>query len=202
MHIKNDIAEARNLLGSHVIKHFPPDNSKLAKMEFYLVDDLECDLIVFHPYRTLVAFVNEQRSSEQSNLEKKAREMGMGILPRYHNCARDDIVLRPLRALQGGFQTDSKSGLVYSIWVERMDAICTFACPGHGTSRSTSHGTATTPSGDGGRRSTPGATGLEVDSKFLIALMNKMRAMRELDVVHPPTGRPVTVSRMLKGTQQ
>ena len=23
-------------------------------MEFYLVDDLECDLVIFHPYRTLM----------------------------------------------------------------------------------------------------------------------------------------------------
>lgn len=70
-----------------------------------------------------------------------------------------------------------------------------------GTSRSTSNGTATTPGGDGDSRSTPGATGSEVDSKFLIALMNKMRAMRELDIAHPPTGRPVAVSRMLERTQ-
>jgi len=31
------------------IKLFPLDNSKLAKMVFYLVADLECDLTVFHP---------------------------------------------------------------------------------------------------------------------------------------------------------
>jgi len=37
------------------IKNFPSDNTKLAEMEFYLVDDLECDLTVFHPYRSLLA---------------------------------------------------------------------------------------------------------------------------------------------------
>lgn len=79
VHIKNVIAEARNLLGTYGIKHFPTDNSKLAEMEFYLVDDLECDLIVFHPYRTLVALVNELGSSDQSNLEKEAGELGTGI---------------------------------------------------------------------------------------------------------------------------
>ncbi|THH32155.1 hypothetical protein EUX98_g2024 [Antrodiella citrinella] len=50
------VTEARLLFGNdeYGIKSFPSDNSKLAEMEFYLVDDLECDLIVFHPYRTLM----------------------------------------------------------------------------------------------------------------------------------------------------
>jgi cyclin C len=34
---------------------FPADYTKLAEMEFYLLEDLEFDLIVFHPYRTLAA---------------------------------------------------------------------------------------------------------------------------------------------------
>ena len=42
------------------IKHLPTDNSKLAEMEFYLMDDLECDLVVFHPYRTLATLVKDQ----------------------------------------------------------------------------------------------------------------------------------------------
>lgn len=31
------------------------DYTKLAEMEFYLLEDLEFDLIVYHPYRTLAA---------------------------------------------------------------------------------------------------------------------------------------------------
>jgi cyclin C len=42
------------------IKHFPTDNSKLAEMEFYLVDDLECDLTIFHPYRSLFALCKKE----------------------------------------------------------------------------------------------------------------------------------------------
>lgn len=34
---------------------FPADYTRLAEMEFYLLEDLEFDLIVFHPYRTLAA---------------------------------------------------------------------------------------------------------------------------------------------------
>lgn len=45
------------------MKSFPSDNSKLAEMEFYLVDDLECDLVVFHPYRTLMSLCGKEGSS-------------------------------------------------------------------------------------------------------------------------------------------
>ena len=41
-------------------KWFPSENSKLAEMEFYLVDDLDCDLTVFHPYRTLLALCRKE----------------------------------------------------------------------------------------------------------------------------------------------
>jgi cyclin C len=39
------------------------DHTKIAEMEFYLVDDLECDLTVFHPYRTLTALCKPDPSS-------------------------------------------------------------------------------------------------------------------------------------------
>lgn len=44
------------------LKHFPSDNSKLAEMEFYLLDDLDCDITVFHPYRTLLALCGKDSS--------------------------------------------------------------------------------------------------------------------------------------------
>lgn len=65
------------------VKSFPSDNSKLAEMEFYLVDDLECDLIVFHPYRTLMALCGKEGQIAVRDAE--AGEMGTGIDdgPRY-----------------------------------------------------------------------------------------------------------------------
>ncbi|EGO04212.1 hypothetical protein SERLA73DRAFT_24919, partial [Serpula lacrymans var. lacrymans S7.3] len=78
VHIKNILAEARSLFAHHSygIKSFPTDNSKLAEMEFYLVDDLECDLTVFHPYRTLMALCKKETSSD---LQAEAGELGIGI---------------------------------------------------------------------------------------------------------------------------
>lgn len=37
------------------LKHFPSEATKLAEMEFYLLEDLDFHLIVFHPYRALAS---------------------------------------------------------------------------------------------------------------------------------------------------
>ncbi|KAK7681510.1 hypothetical protein QCA50_015242 [Cerrena zonata] len=85
VHIKNVVTEARLLFSNEEIgvKSFPSDNSKLAEMEFYLVDDLECDLVVFHPYRTLMALCGKE--GQIAIRDAEAGEMGAGIDdgPRY-----------------------------------------------------------------------------------------------------------------------
>ncbi|KZT13223.1 cyclin-like protein [Laetiporus sulphureus 93-53] len=77
VHIKNVVSEARMLFSKYGVKSFPSDNSKLAEMEFYLVDDLECDLTVFHPYRTLITLCGKEGSSHMT--EAEAGEVGAGI---------------------------------------------------------------------------------------------------------------------------
>lgn len=63
------------------IKNFPTDNSKLAEMEFYLVDDLECDLTVFHPYRTLLTLCKKESEDSATPAEEgEAGELGSGII--------------------------------------------------------------------------------------------------------------------------
>jgi cyclin C len=73
-----------NIGDEYQIKNFPSDNSKLAEMEFYLVDDLECDLVVFHPYRTLLALCGKEVGALPS-LDAEAGELGFGVDegPRY-----------------------------------------------------------------------------------------------------------------------
>lgn len=46
-------------------------------MEFYLVDDLECDLVVFHPYRTLMTLCGKESNSTSADVE--IGEVGVGI---------------------------------------------------------------------------------------------------------------------------
>lgn len=67
-------------------KGFPSDNTRLAEMEFYLVDDLECDLTVFHPYRTLMTLCGKEGSNAEivgdgtALAEAEAGEVGVGIV--------------------------------------------------------------------------------------------------------------------------
>lgn len=51
-------------------------------MEFYLVSDLECDLVVFHPYRTLLTLCGKEAAHAVAS---EAGEVGVGIDngPRY-----------------------------------------------------------------------------------------------------------------------
>ncbi|KZP07788.1 cyclin-like protein [Athelia psychrophila] len=85
VHIKNVVTEARSLFNheNYGVKSFPSDNSKLAEMEFYLVDDLECDLVIFHPYRTLMTLCRKEGNRDTDDTE--AGELGAGIDtgPRY-----------------------------------------------------------------------------------------------------------------------
>ncbi|KAF5372017.1 hypothetical protein D9615_008128 [Tricholomella constricta] len=84
VHIKNVVAESRSLFSheAYNVKHFPSDHTKLAEMEFYLVDDLECDLVVFHPYRTLLTLCKKEVTDTTSlfgSEEGEADEVGVGL---------------------------------------------------------------------------------------------------------------------------
>jgi len=95
VHIKTVVSEARMLFAKEYgVKSFPSDNSKLAEMEFYLVDDLECDLTVFHPYRTLMTLCSKEGSSHTS--EAEAGEVGTGVDdgPRYWGTGEGKLELQ------------------------------------------------------------------------------------------------------------
>ena len=63
-------------------------------MEFYLVDDLECDLVVFHPYRTLMTLCCKENGSAIT--EAEAGEVGFGIHdgPRYWGSGEGKLELQ------------------------------------------------------------------------------------------------------------
>ncbi|KAH7888231.1 cyclin-like protein [Phlebopus sp. FC_14] len=96
VHIKNVVAEARLFFSQqpYAVKSFPSDNSKLAEMEFYLVADLECDLTVFHPYRTLMALCRKESTTTSESMTE-AGEVGVGIDdgPRYWGTGEGQLEL-------------------------------------------------------------------------------------------------------------
>lgn len=71
-------------------------------MEFYLVDDLECDLTVFHPYRTLMALCRKDGCTDAE--ETEAGEVGVGVDdgPRYWGTGEGQLEL-PESALQNAW---------------------------------------------------------------------------------------------------
>ncbi|KJA18190.1 hypothetical protein HYPSUDRAFT_145355 [Hypholoma sublateritium FD-334 SS-4] len=83
VHIKVIVAESKSLFSqeSYGSRPFSSDNGKIAEMEFYLVDDLECDLVVFHPYRTLLSLCKKEASDSSSSEEGETEDLGVGIGP-------------------------------------------------------------------------------------------------------------------------
>jgi len=83
-------------------KQFSSDNQKVAEMEFYLVDDLECDLTVFHPYRTLLSLCKKEATSDSSSHNSEEGEtddlgvgLGMDDGPRYWGTGEGQLELTP-----------------------------------------------------------------------------------------------------------
>jgi cyclin C len=56
---------------------FPTETSKLAEMEFYLMDELECDLTIFHPYRTLMSLCRASSSKPWDGIDNEVGELGI-----------------------------------------------------------------------------------------------------------------------------
>lgn len=55
---------------------FPTDNTKVAEMEFYLIEELDFHLIVFHPYRSIVQLCGRDGGpTAGGELGRERREM-------------------------------------------------------------------------------------------------------------------------------
>ncbi|GLB45934.1 putative cyclin family protein [Lyophyllum shimeji] len=93
IHIKNIVAESRALFSQeqYNVKHFPSDHTKLAEMEFYLVDDLECDW----KYPTLRRCLAQRREKQTRRV---SAQCGRG--PRYWGTGEGQLELS-----EGALQT-------------------------------------------------------------------------------------------------
>lgn len=62
-HIRTVLLEARNCW----LEFIPNDITKLAELEFYLIDELDCYMIVYHPYNSLIQLVDVLKTYGNSN---------------------------------------------------------------------------------------------------------------------------------------
>ncbi|PWN53275.1 hypothetical protein IE53DRAFT_193314 [Violaceomyces palustris] len=78
VHIKSVVGEAVRMFGEMGHRAFPQDNSSLAEMEFYLLEELEFDLIIYHPYRSLIAISDSVGAG--SAKAKSSKDQAVGAL--------------------------------------------------------------------------------------------------------------------------
>ncbi|EST06807.1 Cyclin, N-terminal [Kalmanozyma brasiliensis GHG001] len=82
IHIKSAVAEAARSFQEVGFRSMPTDNSSLAEMEFYLLEEMEFDMIVFHAYRSLVSMFDTYgngRYVENFSLTGQQGVTGLGI---------------------------------------------------------------------------------------------------------------------------
>lgn len=82
VHIRNVVQQACKLWAEQGYFDFSTEVSTLAEMEFYLLEDLQFHLVVYHPYRSLVTIAGavdkgaSQRPSNKSALETWNKVLG------------------------------------------------------------------------------------------------------------------------------
>lgn len=61
-HIKSVSQEIQTVWG---LGRVSPDPAKLAEAEFYLINELDTNLIIHHPYRVLIALVTQFKAPQR-----------------------------------------------------------------------------------------------------------------------------------------
>ncbi|EFP82672.2 uncharacterized protein PGTG_08868 [Puccinia graminis f. sp. tritici CRL 75-36-700-3] len=78
-HIKTVLEAARSVFSDYpALGPFPNDATVLAEMEFYLIEDLDFHLIVWHPYRDLAQFAGREDSAVPKDAMERMSEWTPG----------------------------------------------------------------------------------------------------------------------------
>ncbi|BGP30983.1 RNA polymerase II holoenzyme cyclin-like subunit [Rhodotorula toruloides] len=74
VHVKSAVGEAKVVFNDMGLVSFTSDHHRLAEMEFYLLEELDFHLIVFHPYRALIQLCGRDgganAAGEEDRLDK------------------------------------------------------------------------------------------------------------------------------------
>ncbi|GAA94816.1 hypothetical protein E5Q_01470 [Mixia osmundae IAM 14324] len=96
VHIKAIVAEGRATCTECGMPPFSSDTTKVAEMEFYLLEELEFHLIVYHPYQSLVKLCgrdpseSEEKEADCIDLEESHFQMAWYII---NDTYRSDLCL-------------------------------------------------------------------------------------------------------------
>lgn len=82
IHIRNVAQEAAKLWTDMGYRQYPSDVTALAEMEFYLLEDLQFHLVVYHPFRSLVAIFTAcgKGAAVRPNFKQSASVSWNGLL--------------------------------------------------------------------------------------------------------------------------
>ncbi|BGP14870.1 hypothetical protein JCM10213_003774 [Rhodosporidiobolus nylandii] len=75
VHVKSAVGEARAVFTDMGHPSFPLDNHRLAEMEFYLLEELDFHLVVYHPYRALVQLTGREGGRKPDAAVEEGRRM-------------------------------------------------------------------------------------------------------------------------------
>jgi hypothetical protein len=134
IHIRNVVQEAIKLWAEFGHWKFPSDVASLAEMEFYLLEDLQFHLVVYHPYRSLITIAGAVGKGNANHTNSKAAiavswskmmafPSAVTSAPPTASIAREE--LQPA-SLQGILTSESLSNTV--------DSDMAFGSPGEGLS--------------------------------------------------------------------
>ncbi|GAA5880881.1 hypothetical protein JCM3774_003229 [Rhodotorula dairenensis] len=78
VHVKTAASEAKTVFNDMGLTSFTSDNHRLAEMEFYLLEELDFHLIVYHPYRALVQLCGREGGTvTDASTEQRAMMLEM-----------------------------------------------------------------------------------------------------------------------------
>ncbi|GAA6009176.1 uncharacterized protein JCM10292_005393 [Rhodotorula paludigena] len=77
VHVKSAVGEAKVVFNDMGLHSFTSDNHRLAEMEFYLLEELDFHLVVFHPYRALVQLCGRDGGPSAGGDEGRASRASM-----------------------------------------------------------------------------------------------------------------------------
>lgn len=101
----------------HNIKMFPGETNKLGEMEFYLLEDLDFHLVVFHPYRSLLHMTGREpadsgRFSKTRVDEDNEMRKGENEAKRKREEERRKLGGKALEELGGGAYEESEEARI------------------------------------------------------------------------------------------
>ncbi|KAN0062427.1 RNA polymerase II holoenzyme cyclin-like subunit [Thecaphora frezii] len=125
VHIKSICAEATRHFEQMGYRNFNTDISSVAEMEFYLLEELEFDLIVYHPYRSLVAIYQQvgapafadrsKARADAASMRTNKAGLGLGLPP--------NAGLQGDAEIEAGLFADMGDGSERALGIEELDEV-------------------------------------------------------------------------------